>query len=91
MTCGTGDFLCENAGRLAQCIICCLIVRIVDALRTSKGGMGMRGPGDRDRNRPTILGSDPFVKDKIKAIDKQIGTQRSNRWRNGSCGSGRIY
>jgi GTP-binding protein HflX len=31
-----------------------------------------------------------LLKDKIKAIDKQMGTQRQS-WRDGSCGSGRIY
>jgi GTP-binding protein HflX len=39
----------------------------------------MRGPGDRDRNGPTYWDQNRFVKDKIKAIDKQMGTQRGNR------------
>jgi GTP-binding protein HflX len=52
----------------------------VDALRASKGG-GMRGPGETEieTDRRIVRDRISLLKDKIKAIDKQMGTQRGNR------------
>jgi GTP-binding protein HflX len=51
-------------------------------LRTSKGGIGMRGPGETEieTDRRIVRDRIALLKDKIKAIDKQMGTQRQS-WR----------
>jgi GTP-binding protein HflX len=52
----------------------------------------MRGPGETEieTDRRIVRDRISLLKDKIKAIDKQMGTQRGNRGY-GSCGFGRVY
>jgi GTP-binding protein HflX len=44
-------------------------------------GIGMRGPGETEieTDRRIVRDRISLLKDKIKAIDKQMGTQRGNR------------
>ena len=53
----------------------------MDALRTSKGGIGMRGPGETEieTDRRIIRDRITLLKEKLKTIDKQMATQRNNR------------
>ncbi|WP_413999684.1 GTPase HflX [Flavobacterium sp. W1B] len=67
---------------LAQCIY--LLPRLSGLwthLERQKGGIGMRGPGETEieTDRRIVRDRIALLKDKIKAIDKQMGTQRSNR------------
>ncbi|PWA11494.1 GTPase HflX [Flavobacterium laiguense] len=50
-------------------------------LERQKGGIGMRGPGETEieTDRRIVRDRIALLKDKIKSIDKQMGTQRSNR------------
>ncbi|MFD2908496.1 GTPase HflX [Flavobacterium ardleyense] len=50
-------------------------------LERQKGGIGMRGPGETEieTDRRIVRDRIALLKDKIKAIDKQMNTQRSNR------------
>ena len=50
-------------------------------LERQKGGIGMRGPGETEieTDRRIVRDRIALLKEKIKAIDKQMGTQRSNR------------
>ena len=50
-------------------------------LERQKGGIGMRGPGETEieTDRRIVRDRIALLKDKIKAIDKQMGTQRGNR------------
>jgi GTP-binding protein HflX len=50
-------------------------------LERQKGGIGMRGPGETEieTDRRIVRDRISLLKDKIKAIDKQMGVQRSNR------------
>ena len=50
-------------------------------LERQKGGIGMRGPGETEieTDRRIVRDRIALLKDKIKAIDKQMSTQRSNR------------
>ncbi len=50
-------------------------------LERQKGGIGMRGPGETEieTDRRIVRDRIALLKDKIKAIDKQMGVQRSNR------------
>jgi GTP-binding protein HflX len=51
----------------------------VDAFRASKGELEC-GPGETEIETDRRIVRDRFpLKDKIKAIDKQMGTQRGNR------------
>ena len=67
---------------LAQCIY--LLPRLSGLwthLERQKGGIGMRGPGETEieTDRRIVRDRIALLKDKIKAIDKQMGTQRGNR------------
>jgi len=67
---------------LAQCIY--LLPRLSGLwthLERQKGGIGMRGPGETEieTDRRIVRDRISLLKEKIKAIDKQMGTQRSNR------------
>ena len=67
---------------LAQCIY--LLPRLTGMwthLERQKGGIGMRGPGETEieTDRRIVRDRISLLKDKIKAIDKQMSTQRSNR------------
>ncbi|MEO8253257.1 MAG: GTPase HflX [Flavobacterium sp.] len=67
---------------LAQCIY--LLPRLSGLwthLERQKGGIGMRGPGETEieTDRRIVRDRIALLKEKIKAIDKQMGTQRSNR------------
>ena len=67
---------------LAQCIY--LLPRLSGLwthLERQKGGIGMRGPGETEieTDRRIVRDRISLLKDKIKAIDKQMGVQRSNR------------
>lgn len=67
---------------LAQCIY--LLPRLTGMwthLERQKGGIGMRGPGETEieTDRRIVRDRISLLKDKIKTIDKQMGTQRSNR------------
>jgi len=67
---------------LAQCIY--LLPRLSGLwthLERQKGGIGMRGPGETEieTDRRIVRDRISLLKDKIKAIDKQMGTQRGNR------------
>jgi 50S ribosomal subunit-associated GTPase HflX len=56
------------------------IVRIVDALRTSKRrNRDAWTRGEIETDRRIVRDRIALLKDKIKAIDKQMGTQRGNR------------
>jgi GTP-binding protein HflX len=50
-------------------------------LERQKGGIGMRGPGETEieTDRRIVRDRISQLKDKIKVIDKQMATQRSNR------------
>ena len=50
-------------------------------LERQKGGIGMRGPGETEieTDRRIVRDRIALLKDKIKAIDKQMGVQRGNR------------
>ncbi|WP_445714439.1 GTPase HflX [Flavobacterium sp.] len=50
-------------------------------LERQKGGIGMRGPGETEieTDRRIVRDRISLLKDKIKIIDKQMATQRSNR------------
>lgn len=50
-------------------------------LERQKGGIGMRGPGETEieTDRRIVRDKISILKDKIKAIDKQMAIQRSNR------------
>ena len=50
-------------------------------LERQKGGIGMRGPGETEIEtyRRIVRDRIALLKDKIKSIDKQMGTQRGNR------------
>ena len=50
-------------------------------LERQKGGIGMRGPGETEieTDRRSVRDRIALLKEKIKAIDKQMGTQRGNR------------
>jgi GTPase len=67
---------------LAQCIY--LLPRLSGLwthLERQKGGIGMRGPGETEieTDRRIVRDRISLLKEKIKTIDKQMGTQRSNR------------
>ena len=67
---------------LAQCIY--LLPRLTGMwthLERQKGGIGMRGPGETEieTDRRIVRDRISLLKDKIKAIDKQMSTQRGNR------------
>ena len=67
---------------LAQCIY--MLPRLSGMwthLERQKGGIGMRGPGETEieTDRRIVRDRIALLKDKIKAIDKQMGTQRGNR------------
>ena len=67
---------------LAQCIY--LLPRLSGLwthLERQKGGIGMRGPGETEieTDRRIVRDRISLLKEKIKVIDKQMGTQRSNR------------
>ena len=67
---------------LAQCIY--LLPRLSGMwthLERQKGGIGMRGPGETEieTDRRIVRDRIALLKEKIKAIDKQMGTQRGNR------------
>jgi GTP-binding protein HflX len=67
---------------LAQCIY--MLPRLSGLwthLERQKGGIGMRGPGETEieTDRRIVRDRIALLKEKIKAIDKQMGTQRSNR------------
>ena len=67
---------------LAQCIY--LLPRLTGMwthLERQKGGIGMRGPGETEieTDRRIVRDRISLLKEKIKTIDKQMGTQRSNR------------
>ena len=50
-------------------------------LERQKGGIGMRGPGETEieTDRRIVRDRISLLKEKIKVIDKQLATQRSNR------------
>lgn len=50
-------------------------------LERQRGGIGMRGPGETEieTDRRIVRDRISLLKDKLKAIDKQMATQRSNR------------
>lgn len=50
-------------------------------LERQKGGIGMRGPGETEieTDRRIVRNKISLLKEKIKAIDKQMNTQRGNR------------
>lgn len=50
-------------------------------LERQKGGIGMRGPGETEieTDRRIVRDRIALLKEKIKSIDKQMGTQRGNR------------
>ncbi|KFC23882.1 GTPase HflX [Epilithonimonas lactis] len=55
--------------------------RMWSHLDKQKGGIGMRGPGETEieTDRRIIRDRITLLKDKLKVIDKQMGTQRNNR------------
>src|SRR5690625_8047397 len=50
-------------------------------LERQRGGIGMRGPGEREieTDRRIIRDRITFLKKKLETIDKQMATQRTNR------------
>ena len=67
---------------LAQCIY--LLPRLSGMwthLERQRGGIGMRGPGETEieTDRRIVRDRIALLKEKIKTIDKQMATQRSNR------------
>ena len=57
------------------------LTRMWTHLERQKGGIGMRGPGETERetDRRIIRDRITLLKEKLKVIDKQMGTQRNNR------------
>lgn len=57
------------------------LTRMWTHLDKQKGGIGMRGPGERqiETDRRIIKSRISFLKDKLKEIDKQKSIQRGNR------------
>lgn len=57
------------------------LTRMWTHLERQKGGIGMRGPGESqiETDRRIILDKIAKLKDRLKDIDKQMATQRSNR------------
>src|SRR5574343_437923 len=57
------------------------LTRMWTHLERQKGGIGMRGPGETEieTDRRIVRDRISLLKDKIKVIDKQMATQRSNR------------
>jgi GTP-binding protein HflX len=57
------------------------LTRMWTHLERQKGGIGMRGPGESqiETDRRIILDKISKLKDKLKEIDQQMVTQRSNR------------
>lgn len=57
------------------------LTRMWTHLERQKGGIGMRGPGESqiETDRRIILDKIAKLKDRLKDIDKQMSTQRSNR------------
>ena len=57
------------------------LTRMWTHLERQKGGIGMRGPGETEieTDRRIIRDRITLLKDKLKVIDKQMGTQRQNR------------
>jgi len=55
--------------------------RMWSHLDKQKGGIGMRGPGETEieTDRRIIRDRITLLKEKLKVIDKQMGTQRNNR------------
>lgn len=67
---------------LAQCVY--LLPRLSGMwthLERQRGGIGMRGPGETEieTDRRIVRDRIALLKEKIKVIDKQMATQRSNR------------
>ncbi|MGM5629259.1 GTPase HflX [Apibacter raozihei] len=57
------------------------LTRMWTHLERQKGGIGMRGPGETEieTDRRIIRDRISLLKEKLKAIDKQMATQRNNR------------
>lgn len=57
------------------------LTRMWTHLERQKGGIGMRGPGETqiETDRRIIQQKISLLKEKLKSIDKQMATQRSNR------------
>lgn len=57
------------------------LTRLWTHLERQQGGIGTRGPGERqiETDRRLILNKVALLKDKLRAIDKQNETQRKNR------------
>ncbi len=57
------------------------LTRMWTHLERQKGGIGMRGPGETEieTDRRIIRDRITLLKEKLKIIDKQMGTQRNNR------------
>ncbi len=57
------------------------LTRMWTHLERQKGGIGMRGPGETEieTDRRIIRDRITLLKEKLKIIDKQMGTQRQNR------------
>lgn len=57
------------------------LTRMWTHLQKQKGGIGMKGPGETEieTDRRVIRDRIARLKEKLKAIDKQMNTQRSNR------------
>ena len=57
------------------------LTRMWTHLERQKGGIGMRGPGETqiETDRRIIQQKIALLKDKLKKIDRQMATQRSNR------------
>lgn len=57
------------------------LTRMWTHLERQKGGIGMRGPGETEieTDRRIIRDRITLLKEKMKIIDKQMGTQRQNR------------
>jgi len=57
------------------------LTRMWSHLSKQRGGVGMRGPGEKELETDRRIANDriSFLKDKLEAIDKQSYTQRKNR------------
>ncbi|WP_395617747.1 GTPase HflX [Aquirufa sp.] len=57
------------------------LTRMWSHLSKQRGGVGMRGPGEKELETDRRIANDriAFLKDKLEAIDKQSYTQRKNR------------
>ena len=57
------------------------LTRMWSHLSKQRGGVGMRGPGEKELETDRRIANDriAFLKDKLEAIDKQSFTQRKNR------------